>query len=316
MRDVEIFVRDIMTTRLITLHPQEHVLDGIDRLLRYEISGAPVVDETGRYLGVFSEKSSLLAFTTIDAERRLRCDENFHHFRARDIMTTDLITIGPHTDVFEAISLLLQHRVSGLPVIDRVGEFLGVFSERSAMRVLIDMTWNQFSSAPVSAWMDDDRKRTVTENLSLEEIRNRFSQTPYRRLPVLNHGRLVGQISRRDVLRAELDRMVESYENSPGALRDDDTPQSRSPRTQWGVRKFMDESAGTTRENTDVMSVAQEFFVTSARRFPVTRDGRLIGQVSRRDLLKSVSQLFPEPAAEQQPLYLSSTASNVTAITG
>lgn len=316
MHDAEIFVRDIMTTRLITLSPNEHVLDGIDRLLQHEISGAPVVDDAGNYVGVFSEKSSMLAFNIIDDERRQRCDESFHHFRARDIMKRDLITVGPETDVFEAITLLLQHRVSGLPVTDATGEFLGVFSERSAMRVIIDMTWNQFSTAAVSAWMDDDRRRTVHEYLSLEEIRNRFRDTPYRRLPVLSHGRLVGQISRRDVLRAELNHMVESYENSPGDLHEDDASRTRVPRPQWGVQNFMDESARTRREHDDVMSIAQDFFVTSARRFPVTREGRLVGQVSRRDLLKSVRQLFPEPVANQQPLYFSSTASDVSAVTG
>ena len=78
----------------------------------------------------------------------------------------------------------------------------------------------------------------------------------------------------------------------------------------------MDESAKSKREDDDVMSVAQDFFVTSARRFPITRNGRLIGQVSRRDLLKSVRRLFPEPTTDQQPLYFSSTASDVTAVTG
>ena len=234
MHDAEIFVRDIMTTRLITLQPHEHVLDGIDRLLQHEISGAPVVAPSGHYVGMFSEKSSLLAFNIIDEERRQRCDESFRHFRARDIMKTDLVTVSPTTDVFEAISLLLYHRVSGLPVTDASGEFLGVFSERSAMRVIIDMTWNQFSTAAVNAWMDDDRRRTVHANVSLEDIRNRFRKTPYRRLPVLSHGQLVGQISRRDVLQAELDRMIASYENSPGDLHEEDSSTSRMPRLQWG----------------------------------------------------------------------------------
>ncbi len=316
MHDVEVFARDIMTTRLVTLLPNEHVLDGIDRLLQHEISGAPVVDNTGTYLGVFSEKSSMMAFSFVDEERSQRCDKSFHHYRARDVMQTELITIGPDTEVFEAISLLLHHHVSGLPVIDAAGAFLGVFSERSAMRVLIDLTWNQFSSAAVSAWMDRDRARTVPEHTSLEEIRRRFSETLYRRLPVLNRGRLVGQISRRDVLRAELDRMVESYGNSSGILNVDEISGSRAPRPEWDVRSFMDSSAQTTREDVDVMSIAQDFFVTSARRFPVLREGRLVGQVSRRDLLGAVSRLFPNRPSVQRPLYLSSTAADVTSIIG
>ena len=49
---------------------------------------------------------------------------------AQDIMVTNLVTLAPSMDVFDAIDLLLKNRVSGAPVIDDQGEFLGVFSEQ------------------------------------------------------------------------------------------------------------------------------------------------------------------------------------------
>ena len=313
MQEVELTVADVMTTRLVTLSSEEHVLDGIDRLLQKEISGAPIVDKDGRFVGTFSEKSCMNAFVVIDNERQRRCDESLQFVRAKDCMQKALVTISPDCDVFEAISKLLTNRISGLPVIDQSGQFRGVFSERSAMRVLIDLTWNQMSRGPVSAWMDCDRARTITEQTLLSEVRAKFSETHYRRLPVLNHGRLVGQISRRDVLRADLNSLVNSYQSSPGSMK---LPEwfPPAPRHQWRVDNFAFKHVATVGPDYDLMSVAQEFFLTSARRFPVLADGKLIGQISRRDLLRSVQYLFPREKQQQRPLYLSAAAGDVATV--
>ena len=313
MQEVELTVADVMTTRLVTLSSEEHVLDGIDRLLQKEISGAPIVDPEGRFLGMFSEKSCINAFEVIDDERRRRCDESMQFVRANDCMQTSLVTVSPDCDVFDAIGKLLTNRISGLPVIDVSGQFRGVFSERSAMRVLIDLTWNQMSRGPVSAWMDADRARTVTEQAILPDLRRRFSETHYRRLPVLNRGRLVGQISRQDVLRAELNSLVNSYQFSPGSMK---LPEwfPPAPRQMWRVDNFAFKHVATVGPDYDLMLVAQEFFLTSARRLPVVSSGRLIGQISRRDLLRSVQYLFPREKPTQSPLYLSAGVSDVATV--
>jgi CBS domain-containing protein len=57
---------------------------------------------------------------------------------ASDLMTTKLVTLSPCCDVFSAIDLLLKNRISGAPVVDEAGDFLGVFSERSAMEVVVN----------------------------------------------------------------------------------------------------------------------------------------------------------------------------------
>lgn len=315
MNRTDIRAADIMATRLHTFAPENHVLDAIDLLLQHEISGAPVVGEGGRFLGTFSEKSSMIAFAVFEAERDRRCDENFRHIRAADVMKSDLVTVSENADAFAAISLLLQHGVSGLPVVDSKREFLGVFSERAAMRVIIDLTWNQIESGTVSAWMDRDRERVVTEHTPLASLRERFRDTHYRRFPVLKEGRLVGQVSRRDVLRAELNHVVNSYENSPGSLMLPEW-EPRVPRQEWRIENFMNAAAKTISADADLMTIAQEFFTTSARRFPVVTDGRLIGQISRRDLLRSVQHLFPQRRAGAGPLYLSSTKSDVASVLG
>lgn len=315
MQAFDICARDIMVTRLVTLSPEDDVLSGIDRLLENSISGAPVVDGENRFLGVFSEKSCIIAMNIFRDEQSRRCADVFDHVRAADIMERSLYAVSPDADAFAAIQLLLDHQVSGLPVINYRGEFLGIFSEHAAMRVVIDLAWHQISDAPVSAWMDHDQKRIISESTSLDEIRRQFSETHYRRLPVITDRRLVGQISRRDVLHAELNHLIGCYESSPGSLRTEDAS-APVGREQWRIRNFMNADAATISEDTDLLTMTQMFHRSSGRRFPVVSDGKLVGQVSRRDVLSAVKHLFPEVEPIRQPLYLSSTESSFASIMG
>lgn len=120
---------------------------------------------------------------------------------ARDIMVTKLVTLSPHMDVFDAIAVLLKNRISGAPVIDRDGTLLGVFSEKCCMSVLVEAAYDQLPTTEVAAFMDAN-PRTITEDADLLTIAQIFLNTNYRRLPVLRDDKLVGQISRRDVLAA------------------------------------------------------------------------------------------------------------------
>lgn len=120
---------------------------------------------------------------------------------ARDIMVTKLVTLSPEMDAFEAIGLLLKHQISGAPVVSREGNYLGVFSEKSCMSILVKAAYDQMPGCTVMAFVDRDA-RTIDEETDLLTIAQIFSDTSSRRLPVLDDGMLVGQISRRDVLRA------------------------------------------------------------------------------------------------------------------
>ncbi|VAX40945.1 CBS domain protein [hydrothermal vent metagenome] len=120
---------------------------------------------------------------------------------ARDIMATKLVTLTPQMDVFEAISILVKKRISGAPVVDEHGEFIGIFSEKCCMGVLLDSAYRRLPTTQLFAFMSSD-VRTVSEEDDLLSIAQIFLTTNYRRLPVLQGKKLVGQISRRDVLTA------------------------------------------------------------------------------------------------------------------
>jgi CBS domain-containing protein len=133
---------------------------------------------------------------------------------ARDFMVTKLVTLRPEMDVIRAVQLLLKNRISGAPVVDNEGNYLGIFSEKCSLNVLLDAAYEQLPSNEVRMFMDTEA-RTINPDTLLLSIAQVFLLTPYRRLPVLDEGQLVGQVSRRDVLRASLDLLRKSPIRQP-----------------------------------------------------------------------------------------------------
>jgi CBS domain-containing protein len=305
--------RDFMVTRLITVSPETDILDGIRLLLRNGISGAPVVDQDGRYHGVLSEKCSLGVLTMTARLARERGALEPDSSRASDFMTRRLITFGPETNAFEAIGQLLEQRISGAPVIGDNGEFLGVFSEKFAMNLLVALAYDQMPTPNVRAFMNTDRSRIIDENMDVLTVAQIFLDTPFRRLPVLTGHKLVGQVSRRDVLQAQ--HHLSSQLNNPGTgllahsrkipTADSERAYDHGDLESTAVSSFMDRRARTIEENTDLLEIAHIFLTTPYRRLPVLRSSKLVGQISRRNVLKAARALFEKETRSVSPLYFS-----------
>ncbi|MCA9071404.1 MAG: CBS domain-containing protein [Planctomycetaceae bacterium] len=306
--------RNIMVTPVFSLSPETHVIDGMAFLLRHGISGAPVVDAEGNYLGVFSEKCSLSVLHLSSRLAQENHGSSLPITPVKNFMATRLITLSPRMDVFNAVDLLLKHHISGAPVIDEQDHFLGVLSERYSMRVMIDAAYDQLPTSEVAPFMNTDQGRVIDEDRTVLEVAKIFLETPYRRLEVVKEGKLIGQISRRDVLRAEhhlaellRDREALLLDNSDQILISDlENAPLEKPLPSSKVSAFMDVKARTITEDLDLLGVAQIFLNTNYRRLPVLREGKLVGQISRRDVLKATHDLMQvSPARESALLYLS-----------
>jgi CBS domain-containing protein len=119
---------------------------------------------------------------------------------ARELMTTSLITLSPEMDVLQAIQVLLKRRISGAPVVSSNGEFQGIFSESSCMRVVVNAAYDDLPDAGLSSFIDRNPP-TIEPTTDLLSICQTFLDQATRRLPVLDAGHLVGMVSRRDVMR-------------------------------------------------------------------------------------------------------------------
>jgi CBS domain-containing protein len=120
---------------------------------------------------------------------------------ARDVMTRELVTLSPDTDVLVAMRLLLEHRISGAPVIDARGNLVGMLTQRDCLRVAYAASYHQEPAGAVARYMAQP-VATIPADLDLVEVIGVFLRSPYRRFPVLEDNRVVGIVSRRDALSA------------------------------------------------------------------------------------------------------------------
>lgn len=119
----------------------------------------------------------------------------------KDWMAANLVTLKPDMDVMDAVVMLVEARIAGAPVVDNHGNLVGMLSEFDCMKVALDSTYHGEWGGRVSEFMTKD-VITVPADMSIVDLSRRFQESRLRRFPVMDDTRLVGQISRRDVLRA------------------------------------------------------------------------------------------------------------------
>ncbi|NNF17179.1 MAG: CBS domain-containing protein [Gammaproteobacteria bacterium] len=123
---------------------------------------------------------------------------------AQQFMVTSIVTFTPDMEVMDAIEELVRKEISGAPVVDERGNVVGILTERDCLATVLTAGFHGEAAGPVGEYMSQN-VISVDAEASLMNIAERFAQTPHRRFPVISHNRLVGLISRRDVLRAVLD---------------------------------------------------------------------------------------------------------------
>ncbi len=118
-----------------------------------------------------------------------------------DIMTKKLITFTPETQVLNAIDTLISYRISGAPVLDNEGNLVGMLSEIDCMETFVQSAYHNEMGGLVKDFMSTEVK-SISSSMGIVDLAEYFLETHFRRLPVVDNGKLVGQVSRRDVLRA------------------------------------------------------------------------------------------------------------------
>jgi CBS domain-containing protein len=121
--------------------------------------------------------------------------------KVREYMSADLVCLTPETDLAKAIDTLVRHKISGAPVVDSDRRLVGMLSEGDCLRGLFADCYYEERGRTVASAMSQvtDVVDVEADIIKAAEI---FIAKGRRRLPVMDGDRLVGQISRRDVLRA------------------------------------------------------------------------------------------------------------------
>jgi len=120
--------------------------------------------------------------------------------KAKDVMTKDVITISPDVTLKDAIELLLEKKISGMPVVDKKGKMIGIISEKDILNFAFS---GNLSITKVSEAMT---KNTISfpPNEDVDSIALTISENQFRRVPIIQEGKVVGIVSRRDIIRVSL----------------------------------------------------------------------------------------------------------------
>ena len=120
---------------------------------------------------------------------------------ARDVMSSKLITVHPEMKIYDAVDLFVKKKISGAPVLDDNGVHVGMLSEKDCLKMMMNELYHELPNDLVKNYMSEII-HSVEAEMDIFTVAQIFVETPYRRLPVYDKGILVGQISRRDCLRA------------------------------------------------------------------------------------------------------------------
>jgi CBS domain-containing protein len=124
-----------------------------------------------------------------------------------DYMTTNLITFKPDQSVMEVMNSLIKNRISGGPVVNNNGELVGIISEGDCIKQISESRYFNMPMAETNVENHMVKDVDVIDgNMNIFDAANLFLQSKRRRFPIVEQGKLVGQISQKDILKAAIEQ--------------------------------------------------------------------------------------------------------------
>jgi CBS domain-containing protein len=134
--------------------------------------------------------------------------KNLHEANYESIMKymvplNRMITFRPGQSIHEAIAIILEKKISGAPVLDEHGHLVGNLSEKDCLRIIVDQLHRDLpvEDRKVSDYMST-KVFTFSPSTNVVQAAIEFLNSPIRRYAVVDKGSLIGEISRREILRA------------------------------------------------------------------------------------------------------------------
>lgn len=130
----------------------------------------------------------------------------------RDVMSKSLVLFRPKQTIHDVMKSFIKYRISGGPVFDKYGELMGIISEADCMK---EISESRYFNMPildktVYHFMTKDVE-TIDASTSIFDAASLFSKTNRRRFPVIDKKRLVGQVSRKDIVIAAINLKSQTW---------------------------------------------------------------------------------------------------------
>jgi len=205
--------------------------------------------------------------------------------RAKDIAQYNIITVDQNAPVYEAICMLVANDITGLPVVDGT-ELVGIISEKDVLKLLYDI---EFLAGSVGDYMTTD-VLTFDEQDDITDICQCLIDHSFRRVPILNQGKLAAIITRADLIR------VNKYKFRPTIPHDT----TMNHPNFLLAKHVMTCGLLTVRRNTPVYMAMEIIATGDITGLPVVDDSnKLVGIVSEKDLLKLLYDPNAKPGLVQ-----------------
>ena len=129
-----------------------------------------------------------------------------------DVMTKNLVVFSPEDSIFEVMRKFIRHKTSGGPVVNKRGAIIGVISEADLMKEISDSRYFNMPilDKTVRHFMNKN-VQTIQSSFSIFEAASLFHKTSRRRFPVVENSNLVGQISRKDIVKAVINMKSQTW---------------------------------------------------------------------------------------------------------
>jgi CBS domain-containing protein len=190
-------VEDYMTREVTSFDVEDPLTLLCERLIEGPFRRAPVLHQQ-RLAGMISRRDVVGAY-----KERFRPPENDSAWvdcskvPAEEVMTHGLLAVRPTTSLYDTMDMIVRRHVTGLPVVDGVMYLVGIVTEKDLLRYI---THPAPASATAGAIMTT-KVVTFDRKATLDEICTCLIENDFHRVPILDHGRLVGIVSRSDILR-------------------------------------------------------------------------------------------------------------------
>lgn len=125
--------------------------------------------------------------------------------KVSDYMTRKLVTFKSNQPIEEVINAIIKYRISGGPVVNEKHELIGLISETDCIKEISESRYHNMpmNNHTVENYMVKDVE-TIDGNMNIFDAANKFLESKRRRFPIVENGKLVGQISQKDILKAAL----------------------------------------------------------------------------------------------------------------
>jgi len=271
-------VTEFMTREVVSAHPDCPLDEAIEMFETHRFRHLPVADD-GALVGMLSDRDVALATGWIRARHRAT-SQGTSPRRVEEVMTRELHTLPFEADASDAAELMLERRISALPVL-REGRLSGLVTTTDLIRAACERDpssdWRLRDGAVVEQWMSRDVK-TIAPEVAMLDALDVCKLTGVRHLPVVDGRRLVGMISDRDL------RFGLGQEMASDQVAQD---QGRMEEPGMQVLGLMTPDVVTVAVDAPLEEAAGVLLERRFSALPVVEGRELVGLLTQTDLLRS-----------------------------